>query len=221
VEPPPIRLSLDAIAVRHGSDKSSRVHGYTRAYERYFAAWKDDTVRLLEIGIGGGSSLRMWREYFPSARLYGLDVKDCRHVESVGVTVFVGSQADAGVLDRVAAEAGKLDIIIDDGSHRWSDQVFAFQKLYPHLKPGGYYVVEDLHTSYSDDYRSGDERALAFFQGLAQDVNLHGKSGYGRPCNDPYYSVLIGELNVYERTIESLTFYKSIVFVRKKGADEI
>jgi hypothetical protein len=213
--------SLDALALRHGADKSSRVHGYTRAYERHFAPLRGRPIALLEIGIGGGASLRLWRDYFRRGTIYGLDVADRRGLEAEGIRTFQGRQADEDVLERLLLRTGPLDVVIDDGSHFWADQVASFRKLYPHLKPGGYYVIEDLHTSYWDQYRSGDEPTLAFLRGLVDEVNFHGRSGYGTPRNDPDYRPWQGELNVYERTIASLTFYKSIAFVQKKEADEM
>ena len=48
--------SLDALAIRHGADKSSKVHGYTRAYERHFAPLRHLPIALLEIGVGNGAS---------------------------------------------------------------------------------------------------------------------------------------------------------------------
>jgi hypothetical protein len=214
-------LSLDALALRHGADKSSKVHGYTRTYERHFAPCRHLPLAILEIGIGGGASLRMWRDYFPQASVCGLDVADCKALEVHGIRTFQGGQADEDVLERLLHQIGALDIVIDDGSHRWSDQVASFRKLYPHLKPGGYYVVEDLHTSYWDRYKSGDEPMVSFLHGLANELNLRGRSGYGILANDPDYGSYKGELNVYERTLGSITFYKSIAFVRKKEADEM
>jgi demethylmacrocin O-methyltransferase len=210
-------LSLDALAVRHGSDKSSRVHHYTRVYEPLFAPLRHQPIRLLEIGVGAGNSLRMWHDYFPAAKIFGLDLAQAKQFEGLDVTVFVGSQADEQTLRRVAAEAGKFDIVIDDGSHRWADQVFACRRLFPHVQPGGFYAIEDLHTSYWDQYRSGPETAVAFLQGLVDDLNLRGRSGYGEPRNDPHYATLIGTLNDFERTLESLTFVKSLVLLKKKG----
>jgi hypothetical protein len=212
--------TLDALALRHGVDKSSKVHGYTRAYERHLAAWRQRPLALLEIGIGGGASLRMWRDYFPQATIYGLDVKDCR-LDPSRVRTFQGRQADEDVLERLLAVTGPLDLVIDDGSHLWADQIASFRKLYPHVKPGGYYAVEDLHTSYWDAYKSGDQPTLTFLRGLVDDVNLHGRSGYGLPRNDPEYAALRLDWNVYERTIDSITFYKSIAFVQKKEAGEM
>jgi len=213
--------SLDALALRHGADKASKVHGYTRAYELHLAPWRHRPIVLLEIGIGGGASLRMWRDYFPQAKVYGLDVADCEGLEAHGIRTFQGGQADEDVLERLLAQTGPLDVVIDDGSHRWADQIASFRKLYPHLKPGGYYVVEDLHTSYWDRYKSGELRMVQFLSGLVDDLNLHGRSGYGAVTNDPDYRSYQGELNVYQRTLGSITFYKSIVFVRKKEAEEM
>jgi demethylmacrocin O-methyltransferase len=213
--------SLDALAIRHGADKSSKVHGYTRAYERHLAPLRQLPIVLLEIGVGGGASLRMWRDYFPRATLYGLDLADCKGLEGAGVRTFQGSQSDEDVLERLLHATGPLDVVIDDGSHRWADLIASFRKLYPHLKPGGYYVIEDLHTSYWDGYRSGAERTLAFLCERVHDLNLHGRSGYGTLGNDPEAAAVRKVLNVYERTVGSITFYKSIAFVQKREADEL
>jgi demethylmacrocin O-methyltransferase len=216
-EPP----SLDSLALRYGADKSSKVHGYTRAYERHFAPFRQSPVVLLEIGIGGGASLRTWRDYFPRGKVFGLDVADCKPLEAHGVWTFQGSQADEDVLERLLFRTGPLDVVIDDGSHRWSDQIASFRKLYPHVTPGGYYVVEDLHTSYWDQYRSGDQSMAMFLCDMVHELNLHGRSGYGAVANDPEYPSYRGELNVYQRTVDEICFYKSIAFVRKKTAGEI
>jgi hypothetical protein len=214
-------VALDALALRHGVDKSSKVHGYTRTYERHFAPLRQLPIVLLEIGVGSGASLRMWRDYFPQGTIYGLDLEDCKRLEGTGVRTFQGSQSDEDVLERLLAATGPLDVVLDDGSHRWADQIASFRKLYPHLKPGGYYVIEDLHTSYWDSYQSGNERTVAFLQGLVHELNLHGRSGYGTPRNDPEYAALQRDFNVYQRTLGSITFYKSIAFVRKKATDEM
>jgi demethylmacrocin O-methyltransferase len=216
-EPP----SLDTLALRYGADKSSKVHGYTRAYERHFAPLRQRPVALLEIGIGGGASLRTWRDYFPRGKVYGLDLADRKSLEAHGVRTFQGSQADEDVLERLLFQTGPLDVVIDDGSHRWSDQVASFRKLYPHVTPGGYYVVEDLHTSYWDQYKGGDQSMAAVLCDLVHEQNLHGRSGYGTVANDPEYPSYRGELNVYQRTLGEISFYKSIAFVRKKSAEEM
>jgi hypothetical protein len=211
-------LSLDALALRHGVDKSSRVHGYTRAYERHLAPLRQRPIKLLEIGIGDGASLRMWRDYFPQARIYGLDVVDCKRLDGGSIRTFQGGQADEDVLERLLHATGALDVVIDDGSHRWADQIASFQKVYPHLTPGGVYAIEDLHTSYWDRYESGEQSTVDFLCDLVDELNLHGRSGYGSLKNDPAQAAVWQEMNVYQRTVESITFYKSLVFVQKQDA---
>jgi len=63
--------------------------------------------------------------------------------------MFCGSQADKNFLNEVQTEiGGKFDIIIDDGSHQMQHQMASLYLLFNAIKPGGIYVVEDLHTSY-------------------------------------------------------------------------
>src|SRR5262249_13206725 len=94
-------MSLDALAIRHSADKSSKVHGYTRVYEKHFGPIRNEPVVLLEIGVGSGASLRTWRDYFNRAQLYGLDMGDCKHLEISGTHIFQGSQSDESVLERL------------------------------------------------------------------------------------------------------------------------
>jgi hypothetical protein len=213
-------ISLDDLALRYGADKSSKVHHYTRAYERHFAHWRNEPIRLLEIGAGDGSSLRMWRAYFPRAQLYTLDIKGCPGLDGLGITVFTGSQSDDEFLEKVAASTRPLDVVIDDGSHRWSEQIGSFKIFYPRIQPGGYYVIEDLHTSYWPQYKSGAERTLRYLTELVHQLNLDGKSGYGRLENDPDYPALQGKLTLFQRTVESMSFYKSLVLIEKKKQEK-
>ena len=66
-----------------------------------------------------------------------------------------------------------------------------------------------------------NQELVANLQGLVDELNLHGRSGYGTPRNDPEYAALQRDFNVYQRTLGSITFYKSIAFVRKKEPDEM
>lgn len=147
----PERESLQALAARHGTDKADNcVH-----YETYLHALRDQPVTLLEIGIGGGpaptsggASLRTWRDYFPQGRIIGLDIADKSPHAEGRVQVFQGSQDDAGFLRAVAGQVGELDVVVDDGSHVSAHIILSFETLFPFLKRGGLYIVEDVGTSY-------------------------------------------------------------------------
>ncbi|WP_211222354.1 class I SAM-dependent methyltransferase [Actinokineospora enzanensis] len=146
--------ALGELSVRYGSDKWASFHWYTRHYENYLAPFRDRPIRLLEIGIGGygrelgGASLRMWRRWFPRGRIVGMDVVDKTALTAPRVTVVVGDQSDPGTLLAVAREHGPFDVVIDDGSHLNAHVHSTFATLFPHVRDGGVYVVEDLQTAY-------------------------------------------------------------------------
>lgn len=208
--------SLDELAIRYGTDKSSLAHGYTRTYEHFFAHRKDQPVRLLEIGVGGGGSLCMWRDYFPRGTIVGLDCRAIPNPAGERITVWQGSQGDRATLDRLGEQLGPFDIIIDDGSHRWSEQILTFERLYPHLAPGGIYAIEDLHTSWWSDYQDGPTRTVSFLSSLIDEINLHGQSGYGDIRNDPACAARLATLDGHQATLETILFAKSLALIQKK-----
>ena len=134
--------------------------GYFRTYEEVFSAFRGRAPRVLEIGVDRGGSLRLRKSYFgESTQVVGLDVVEaCRRFEDKAAEIFVriGSQSDSDVLGAVVADFGPFDLIIDDGSHRASDQVASFNALFgPGLKDRGIYFVEDLQCAYWG-HRSGE-----------------------------------------------------------------
>ena len=143
------RPGLDAIGLRRGTDKSSRHHDFLRVYESFFAPMRDRALRVLEIGVWEGQSLQTWAEFFPHALVVGADINpDTVRFAGGRVSVEVLDQSDAARLAEVAAAHGPFDIVIDDGSHVWAHQILTLQVLLPHVVAGGFYVVEDIDTSY-------------------------------------------------------------------------
>ncbi|KAA2256349.1 class I SAM-dependent methyltransferase [Solihabitans fulvus] len=145
---------LTELAVRFQSDKWGS-HWYTPNYERYFAPYRDARVKILEIGIGGygdpqagGASLRMWKHYFRRGLVYGMDIHEKTGIDEPRLRTIVGDQSDAALLDSLGASLGPFDIIIDDGSHLNEHVITSFHALFPHVRPGGLYVIEDTQTSY-------------------------------------------------------------------------
>lgn len=171
----PGRRSLDELGLHHGADKSTAGHGFTRVYERYVADRRDEPVALLEIGVWRGASLRMWRDYFPRGRIVGLDVNpDAAREAGERIEVVVGDQADTELLARIVEGAGPFDVVIDDGSHRIEHQRPTLEFLWPHVKPGGVYVVEDTHTSYLEQYGMGWRRpgtTIELLTGVVDDLH--------------------------------------------------
>jgi cephalosporin hydroxylase len=128
-------------------------HHYFDIYSRYFQRYRDHPIRMLEIGVFRGGSLRMWKEYFhEDSTIVGIDIdKSCvaHEIAEQNVYVRIGSQADPNFLAAVNGEFGPFDIILDDGSHKTHHQVLSFGALFRSaLKDGGCYMVEDTHTNY-------------------------------------------------------------------------
>lgn len=140
---------------RNRSDKgtlSGEAHGYTPFYESWLGSMRNEPVRILEIGVCDprmpGASLKGWYEYFPKATIFGYDIVDGHRFDNDRVTTFIGDQADRKDLARfIEVSGGEFDIIIDDGSHRPMHQQVSLAALFPHLKPGGQYIIEDMHVA--------------------------------------------------------------------------
>ncbi len=124
---------------------------YFDVYDRHLSRFRNTDVSILEIGIFGGGSLDMWRDYFgPSAKIYGVDIQpSCRAYATHGIEIFIGDQANREFWQRVRASVPRLDIVIDDGGHRYEQQVVSLQELLPFIAPGGVYICEDIHGGYN------------------------------------------------------------------------
>jgi|RhiMethySRZTD1v2_1073278.scaffolds.fasta_scaffold413487_3 hypothetical protein len=142
--------------------------GKTHKWPHYFPIYEETLerfigtpIRILEIGVSTGGSLRMWRSYLGDASLVvGIDINsDCAQHDDPenGINVRIGSQADPEFLRKVAKEFGPFDAIIDDGSHMASHIATSFKTLFENaLKPGGVYLIEDTHALYWERFRDAN-----------------------------------------------------------------
>jgi cephalosporin hydroxylase len=137
---------LSAAAV--GTDKGPCCHNYTELYERLFFPWKDQPIKLFEIGIAGGGSLKMWQSYFPQARIFAVDILPKAEFDNDRVKTLIADQANRDQLQAaINVSGGDIDVLIDDGGHTMEQQQVSLGFLFRHVKPAGYYVIEDVHTS--------------------------------------------------------------------------
>lgn len=140
-------MILQDIGLKYETDKAT-FHKYMDFYQKNLPK-RNFKGRLLEIGVMDGYSLKTWREYYPHAEIVGIDIEDKSHLDIEGVTIL---EMDATKLKDLE-KLGYFDIIIDDGSHLTGDQQKSFKYLYTNsLNPKGYYIIEDLHTSYMPSY---------------------------------------------------------------------
>ena len=151
----PAEKAYDIVALgnKYGTDKGK--HRYLEHYQTHLGGLRDEEFNLLEIGIYQGASLRMFRDYFHKARIVGLDIKEVDLSAERRITTYQGSQADPAVLQKINSEVGPFQVVIDDGSHRMQHVRKSFEILFPLLEDGGWYVIEDLSTSYWERYGGG------------------------------------------------------------------
>ncbi len=211
------RLTLRELAIRKGTDKEGP-HSYTGPYERHLERFRDLPITLFEIGVGGyaderygGASLRMWKDYFPAGRIIGLDIEDKRHFSQERITILQGDQGDAAFLEDVARRYGPFDVVIDDGSHRCHHVLASFAALFPHVRDGGVYVIEDLQTSYWTDTGGSSTpntpgTSMTMLQRLTDGLNY---AEFELPDYAPSYTDL---------WVSSVAFYHNIAFI-EKGAN--
>jgi len=204
-------MELLDLARKHGADKMvPETFAFIGAYMDHFEKLRTKVTSVLEIGVQTGGSLRMWHDYFPNAQITGIDVDPvCLKEAGNRIGVVIGDQSNNGFLDEFAATR-QFDIIVDDGGHKMKHQLRSLRRLWPIVTSGGWYVIEDLHTSYWPkwDGRYGDEHStISYLKTLLDDVNwramVHPKAGeYKREW------VPMG--------IKSLHFYPGIVFIEKE-----
>jgi hypothetical protein len=190
---------LEYSATRFKTDKLS--HGYIPHYDRHFSSLRDlPGVEILEIGIFKGASVRMWKDWFPFASIEAIDIDpSCKQDFGTRVSVFI---EDAKMFHPVH----NYDVIIDDGSHTSDDITFCFSALWPWVKPGGWYIIEDWEVQFMPAWgspRSGTN-AVVQFHGMIDELLR------GAPKTD---EVHLDELGLAKTS--EIHVYEQIAFLRK------
>ena len=201
---------------------------YLDVYDRIFKDKRDDSLRMLEIGIQNGGSLEIWAQFFPNARaIIGCDInKKCLELNySVpSIRLFVGDANEHKITQGIIGIANELDIVIDDGSHQSSDIIKSFSLYFPLLTSGGIYIAEDLHCSYWKPFGGGlrsQYSSIEFFKRLVDIVNFeHWTSPESKVENLRLFQEQYGCTfrNEDLACIHSIEFVNSMCIVRKKDA---
>ena len=198
-------------------------HHYFDIYTRHFEPYRSRPIRMLEIGVFRGGSLRMWKKYFHGDSLIvGIDIdKNCQQYEIADqqIHVRIGSQADPEFLAAVNKEFGPFDIILDDGSHKTQHQLVSFNSLFRDaLKDGGCYMVEDMHTNYWSSHVDTPQSFIELSKEMVDRLHepylghkeIHFRHGHPEAVSELALSYLGAHLS-------GIAFYDSIVVFDKKA----
>ena len=212
-------------------------------------------ARVLEIGVEHGRSLITWAKYFEKSAVDGIqgvvfghegDIlhSACQEERFPGchkIKLFTGDQSDVGFLSELVRnganldpdrrvmpedwEKGGWDVVIDDGSHLPRHQLTSFASLFPFVRPGGLYIVEDIETSYFDapfaeiyGYKIqnagiGRPPPGNFVEKMKQLVDVINRHWFYRP----EYSVM-GRFIDHE--IRSISFGGGLIWIHKQRASD-
>jgi hypothetical protein len=208
-----LRPSLDEIGLRFGTDKASSGHGYLDFYESFLGHRRDEPLKVLEVGVAQGASLRTWEAYFPQATIIGVDIQAAaRRFQRGRVLIELADQSNIEELTGLGVAHGPFDLIVEDGSHMWEHQVTSLRTLFPFLRDGGTYIVEDLLTNYGS--------AVEVYRGIASEscveflkrwVDLRVADGMLpiAAVEDPF-------LRTYGRAAQFITFHRHACVIRKR-----
>ena len=174
-----------------------KISNFYGLYKNKLSAFKDKDIKFLEIGVQDGSSIKYWRDFSPTWKVWGLDTDP----NCAGENIVIGSQEDKDILKQFEG----FDVVIDDGGHTMKQQIETFNQLFPTLRKGGLYVIEDLHTSFWDEFNDYPQTTVDFLTGLVPHINHRETNNHRLGGNPP----------LKDNNIAAIEFYPSIVFIWK------
>ena len=145
--------SLHDLGIKYNTNKAF-YHNYCKFYDRILSSVRTQTINMLELGIATGSSLYMWSDYFSNATIYGIDIDDKLLINKDRIITGLADQSKPETIIKQIEgwNVKEFDFIIDDGSHIVSHQQKCIEALWPYVKKGGIYIIEDLHTNIAENF---------------------------------------------------------------------
>lgn len=150
---------------------SVKIESYFRVYDHLFSSLKGrDDITFAEIGVLDGGSLHMWRSYFgKNARIIGIDMNEhAKKWNDHGFEIFIGDQTDPAFWENFYRKVGHVDILLDDGGHKYCQQISTVQNAFHHLRASSLIVVDDTGTSLMPEFGGPSEYS---FLGYAKTLS--------------------------------------------------
>jgi hypothetical protein len=147
----PYSKPMDAISDNSLTDKNTE-RPYFYIYEPLMDSKRRTAKNILEIGIYWGGSIQLWRDWFPKAQIYGVDIRDLDIIKKKSIlndnhiTLFTNTDAynDTFIRTKFQDMNIQFDMIIDDGPHTLLSNIQCIQKYLPLLSKDGILIIEDI-----------------------------------------------------------------------------
>jgi len=178
---------------------------YFEIYENILKKFVNKKVTLVEIGIGDGGSLFMWRKFLGKrAKIIGIELNpEAKKLEKYNFKIFTGDQSDPEFWKNFYKKNGKIDILIDDGGHTNIQQITSFMESINYINDNGVIIVEDTHTSYMN-YKGFKNPSKYSFINFSLNIieNIQRRN-----------PMLKKKMNIISEKIYSIEYYDSIVSI--------
>jgi hypothetical protein len=191
---------LTKLCEKYGSDKGGDYfknkviglkHTYTDFYYDQFNKVKSKILNIFELGIGTnnlniesnmtvhgkpGASLKVWRDFFLNANVYGGDIdKNILFNEERIQTFYVDQKNSETIKSMWSMINNKFDIIIDDGLHSFDANINFYEHSFENLKKGGMYIIEDIKLSEQKQFYEYFEEN----KNIVKHISLNSKAAAG------------------------------------------
>ena len=184
---------------------STKWDNYFNIYNKIFQRFVNKKITFVEVGVGNGGSLFMWKNFFgKKAKIIGIELNPkAKKLEKFGFNIFIGDQSEPNFWIKFYKKFGKIDILLDDGGHKNIQQITTFMESYKHIKPKGLIVIEDTHTSYmkKKGFKNPSDYSFINFSKLIVE-SMHRRN-----------PTLNKDPNELSDKIESVFYYDSIVSI--------
>lgn len=214
-----IKLSLNSDSTKLLDPECTH---YLKYYWDNFKHLRNKPIKILEIGVKDGDSLKIWKDFFTNkdTLICGAEINPVplKNFKEERVKIFYGDQTDINFLKNIVDEVGEFDIIIDDGGHTQHQLKTSFEYLFRYgLKTNGQYVMEDLGCSYWYRWSGGlnnNNSIINYLKNKIDSINYRfWKGGRNDYINKPEYSVV--DSTYWDENILSMTFVKGMCFIKK------
>ena len=198
----------------HTGESILKWSNYGDIYDKHFAKFRDQPINILEIGVLRGGSMRIWEKYFPKANIFGIDIdEECLQYQSDRTKIFIGDQSDVSFLRNVKAKIPRIDILIDDGSHRAKDQKITFDEMYYHVSKPGIYLIEDIELNYwpSKD-KDKPDNFMTYMKSKIDELNVRRTMSRKVSESYPFKDTQVR----FNNSTNSISFYENMVVLEKQ-----
>ena len=178
---------------------------YFEIYEKLFRKFKNKKITVVEVGVGNGGSLFMWKKYFGKrAKIVGIELNpEAKKLEKKGFDICIGDQSNPSFWKKFYKKYGKIDILIDDGGHTNIQQVTTLMESVRNIKYGGMIVTEDTHTSFMKNKGFKNPSNYSFINFTTSIIEIIHRRN----------PMLKKKINYLSKLIYSIEYYDSITVI--------